>query len=47
MKKKLSNLENVKQEVITDIEQSKEEIKLLKKLYERAEIDLRNILKSN
>tara|TARA_B100001287_G_C22678860_1_gene529175 strand:- start:1826 stop:2152 length:327 start_codon:yes stop_codon:yes gene_type:complete len=47
IKKKLSNLENEKQEVITEIEQSKEEIKSLKKLYERAEIDLRNILKSD
>lgn len=47
IKKKLSNLESKKQEVITEIEQSKEEIKSLKKLYERAEIDLRNILKSN
>ena len=47
IKKKLSNLENKKQEVTTEIEQSKEEIKSLKKLYERAEIDLRNILKSD
>ena len=47
IKKKLSNLENEKQEVTTQIEQSKEEIKSLKKLYERAEIDLRNILKSD
>ena len=47
IKKKLSNLENEKQEVITEIEQSKEEVKSLKKLYERAEIDLRNILKSD
>ena len=47
IKKKLSNLEDEKQEVITEIEQSKEEIKSLKKLYERAEIDLRNILKSD
>ena len=47
IKKKLSNLENKKQEVTTEIEQTKEEIKLLKKLYERAEIDLRNILKSD
>ena len=47
IKKKLSNLENEKQQVTTEIEQSKEEIKSLKKLYERAEIDLRNILKSD
>ena len=47
IKKKLSNLENKKQEVTTEIEQTKEEIKSLKKLYERAEIDLRNILKSD
>ena len=47
IKKKLSNLENEKLEVITEIEQSNEEIKSLKKLYERAEIDLRNILKSD
>jgi peptidoglycan hydrolase CwlO-like protein len=47
IKKKLSNLQNQKQQAITEIEQSNEEIKSLKKLYERAEIDLRNILKSD
>ena len=47
IKKKLSNLQNERQQVVTDIEQSNEEIKSLKKLYERAEIDLRNILKSD
>ena len=47
IKKKLSNLQNDRQLVVIDIEQSNEEIKSLKKLYERAEIDLRNILKSD
>ena len=47
IKKKLSDLQNERQQVVTDIEQSKEEIKSLKKLYERAEVDLRNILKSD
>jgi peptidoglycan hydrolase CwlO-like protein len=47
IKKKLSNFQNQKQQAITEIEQSNEEIKSLKKLYERAEIDLRNILKSD
>ena len=47
LKKKLSDMENQKQRAITEIEQSNEEIKLLKKLYKRAEIDLRNILKSD
>ena len=47
IKKKLSNLQNQKQQATTEIDQSNEEIKSLKKLYERAEIDLRNILKSD
>ena len=47
IKKKLSDLQNERQLVVTDIEQSNEEIKSLKKLYERAEVDLRNILKSD
>ena len=47
IKKKLSDLQNERQQVVTDIEQSNEEIKSLKKLYERAEVDLRNILKSD
>ena len=47
IKKKLSNLQNERQQVVTDIEQANEEIKSLKKLYERAEVDLRNILKSD
>ena len=47
LKKKLSDLQNQKQRAITEIEQSNEEIKSLKKLYKRAEIDLRNILKSD
>ena len=47
IKKKLSDLQNERQRVVTDIEQSNEEIKSLKKLYERAEVDLRNILKSD
>ena len=47
LKKKLSDLQNQKKRAITEIEQSNEEIKSLKKLYKRAEIDLRNILKSD
>ena len=47
IKKKLSDLQNERQLVVTDIEQSNEEIKSLKKLVERAEVDLRNILKSD
>ena len=47
LKKKLSDLQNQKQRALTEIEQSNEEIKSLKKLYKRAEIDLRNILKSD
>ena len=47
IKKKLSDLQNERQQVVTDIEQSNKEIKSLKKLYERAEVDLRNILKSD
>ena len=47
IKKKLSDLQNERQQAVTDIEQSNEEIKSLKKLYERAEVDLRNILKSD
>ena len=47
IKKKLSDLQNERQQVVSDIEQSNKEIKSLKKLYERAEVDLRNILKSD
>ena len=47
LKKRLSDLQKQKQHAITEIEQSNEEIKSLKKLYKRAEIDLRNILKSD
>ena len=47
LKKELSVLQNQKQRAITEIEQSNEEIESLKKLYKRAEIDLRNILKSD
>ena len=47
IKKKLSDLQNERQQIVTDIEQSNKEIKSLKKLYERAEVDLRNILKSD
>ena len=47
LNKKLRNMQNQKQKTITEIEQSNEEIKSLKKLYKRAEIDLRNILKSD
>ena len=47
IKKKLSDLQNDRQQVVSDIEQSNEEMKSLKKLFERAEVDLRNILKSD
>ena len=47
LKKQLSDLQNQKRRAITEIEQSNEEIKSLKKLYKRAEVDLRNILKSD